>query len=74
MPQDILSQETIKALLTDFHSNSNKCGLDAFVVMKNAPKLKRMSLSEKTNKEGDTIRTVLKSMILSVINDTYITE
>ena len=33
-----------------------------------------MSLSEKTNKDGDTFRTVLKSMLFSVINDNFITE
>lgn len=74
MPENALTQTTIKALLSDFHSNSNQCGLDVFFVIKNPPKLKRMSLSEKTNKEGDTFRTVLKSMLFSVINDNYITE
>ncbi|MBO5971173.1 MAG: DUF4868 domain-containing protein [Clostridia bacterium] len=74
MSENALTQTTIKALLTDFHSNSNQCGLDVFVVMKNAPMLKRISLSEKTNNEGDTLRTVLKNMLFSVINDNYISE
>lgn len=52
--------------------NQDDCGFDAFVVMKEAPRLKSMSLSETKNTDGKSFRDVLKEMIFSVINDSFL--
>lgn len=74
MAEQSLDQSKIKALLSDFYDNQNLCGFDAFVVMKTEPKLKSMSLSENKNPNGETFREVLKAMIFSVINDSYLLD
>lgn len=73
MPDNTLNETRIRDLLSDFYSNQNECGFAAFVVMKNEPKLKQMSLSEIENEEGNTFRDVLKAMVFSVINDCFLT-
>ena len=41
MPEETLNEEQIRMKLNDFYDNIAQCGLEAFVVKKNAPKLKR---------------------------------
>lgn len=73
--QDItLTEEQIRRLLSSMSNDQSNCGFEAFVVMKNEPKLKIMSLSEKTNHAGKTFRDVLKEMIFSVINDSFLSS
>ena len=72
MADNTLNQLQIKELLSDFYGNQNRCGIDAFVVMKTEPKLKQMSLSENINDDGNTLRDILKEMVFTVINDYYL--
>ena len=74
MPDNELNQSKIKSLLTDFYNNPNLCGFDTFIVMKTDPRLKRMSMSENKNSDGDTFRDVLKNMIFSVISEYYLSD
>ena len=69
---NILSETQIRELLEDFCTKQNECGFDAFVVMKNEPNLKRMSLSESKNEVGNTFRDVPKTMLFSVIKDSFL--
>ena len=74
MPDNELNQSKIKSLLTDFYNNPNLCGFDTFIVMKTDPRLKRMSMSENKNSDGDTFRDVLKDMISSLISEYYLSD
>ena len=72
MPDNNLTENQIRTLLSSMDTDQKHCGFDAFVVMKETPKLKSMSLSEKTNNDGKTFREVLKEMIFSVINECFL--
>lgn len=72
MPESELNQTKIKALLTEFNNNQKKCGFDTFIVMKTDPKLKRMSMSERKNSDGDTLREIIKNMVFAVIEERYL--
>lgn len=67
-----LTEDQIRTLLSSLCNDQGHCGFEAYVVMKNEPKLKIMSLSENTNHAGKTFRDVLKEMIFSVINDSFL--
>ncbi len=71
--QDVaLTEEQIRTLLSSMSSDQSHCGFEAFVVLKDEPKLKIMSLSENLNDNGQNFRDVLKEMIFSVINDSFL--
>lgn len=72
MPNNNLTESQIRELLSSMRDNQDDCGFDAFVVMKEAPRLKSMSLSETKNTDGKSFRDVLKEMIFSVINDSFL--
>ena len=72
MPEETLNEEQIRMKLNDFYDNIAQCGLEAFVVKKNAPKLKRMSLSEACNDQGKNFRTILKEMFVNILNEQYL--
>lgn len=72
MPTNDLNEKQIRDLLVSMRDNQADCGFDAFVVMKNEPKLKTMSLSETKNAEGKSFREVLKEMFFSVISESFL--
>lgn len=72
MPEETLSEEKIRTQLKDFCDNIEQCGLEAFVVRKNVPKLKRMSLSEESNAQGKNFRTILKEMFANILKEQYL--
>lgn len=72
MPDISLAEDQIRSLLASLCNDQGHCGFEAYVVMKNDPKLKIMSLSEDTNHAGKTFRDVLKEMIFSVISDSFL--
>lgn len=74
MPERTLTGARIKSLLNDLINNPQQCGFAAFVVTKNHPKLKQMSLSEKKNADGKNFRDILKEMFFSVIQDSFLSE
>lgn len=74
MSDNTLNQSKIKELLTDFYNNQNLCGFEVFAVMKAEPKLKKVSLSENINDEGNTFRDILKEMIFTVISDCFLPD
>lgn len=55
MPDNNLTENQIRTLLSSMHTDQKHCGFDAFVVMKETPKLKSMSLSEKTNNDTSVV-------------------
>lgn len=69
-----LNGEYVRAKLTDYYGNATQCGLEAFVVKKDSPKLKRMSLSEDLNEHGKNFRTILKEMFFNIINEQYLSH
>lgn len=72
MPTNSLTEQQIRDLLTSMQDHQADCGFDAFVVMKDEPKLKSMVLSEGTNATGKTFREVLKDMFFSVIRENHL--
>lgn len=72
MPENTLNEEEVRASIRDFYDNITQCGLEAFVVKKNAPKLKRMSLSEECNEQGKNFRTILKEVFANLLNEQYL--
>lgn len=72
MPTNGLTEKQIRDLLTSMQNNQADCGFDAFVVMKDEPKLKSMVLSAKKNANGKSFREILKDMVFSVINESYL--
>ena len=74
MPQRGLNEEQIRTRLRDYCNNAAQCGLEAFVVIKDTPKLKRMSLSEEKNEQGKNFRTVLKEMFLEILEEQFLSQ
>lgn len=74
MPEETLTEGQIRAKLKNYCDNSRECGLEAFVVKKDSPKLKRMSLSEELNENGTNFRTILKDMFLSILSEQYLSQ
>ncbi|MCI1930422.1 MAG: DUF4868 domain-containing protein [Clostridia bacterium] len=74
MPEGTLNEKQIRAKLKDYYDNSIQCGLEAFVVKKDSPKLKRMSLSEDTNGQGKNFRTILKEMFFNILGEQYLSQ
>ena len=72
MPANSLSETQVRALLSAFLADQSNCGFDAFVVMKDEPKLKAMVLSEAKNTDGKSFRDVLKDMFFSVIRENHL--
>ena len=69
-----LNGEQIKAKLREYCDNPNQCGLNAYIVKKSSPKLKRMSLSEKTNEQGKNLRTQLKEMFFENFKKHFLSQ
>lgn len=74
MSENVLNEEQIKAKLRDYCDNSTQCGLDAFVVKKDSPKLKRMSFSEETNEQGKNFRILLREMFFEILEQQYLIQ
>lgn len=74
MPEYTLNNEQIKIELNNFCDNIEQCGLEAFVVKKSSPKLKRMFLSEECNAQGKSFRTILKEMFIGILSEHYISQ
>lgn len=72
MPTNGLSEAQIRDLLSSMRDDQANCGFDAFVVMKDEPKLKTMVLSESKNADGKSFRDVLKEMFFSIIGENYL--
>lgn len=74
MPDTNLNGEQIKEKLREYCANPSQCGLDAYVVKKSSPKLKRMCLSEETNEQGKNFRTLLKEMFFEILEQQFLSE
>lgn len=69
-----LNEEQIRKRLKEYCDNSAQCGLEAFVVKKDSPKLKRMSLSEELNEQGKNFRTILKEMFFEILEEKFLAQ
>lgn len=74
MTEGALTEVQIREKLQDYCNDSAQCGLEAFVVKKDTPRLKRMSLSEEPNEQGKNFRTILKEMFFSIIEEQYLSQ
>lgn len=74
MAEGALTEVQIREKLLDYVKNLNQCGLEAFVVTKNTPRLKRMSLYEIPNEQGKNFRTILKEMFFSIIEEQFLSQ
>ena len=74
MPDTSLNGEQIKIKLREYCDNPSQCGLDSYVVKKNSPKLKRMSLSEETNEQGKSFRVLLKEMFFEILEQQFLAQ
>ena len=69
-----LNEEQIRTKIKEFCDNPVQSGLEAYVVKKDSPKLKRMSLSEEENEEGKNFRTVLKEMFFEILEEKFLSQ
>lgn len=69
-----LNGEHIKAELREYCNNPTQCGLEAYIVRKNSPKLRRMSLAEEANEQGKSFRIVLKEMFFEILEQQFLAE
>ena len=69
-----LNEEQIKAIIKEYCDNSKHCGLEAFIVKKDSPKLKRISFSEEVNEQGKNFRTILKEMFLEILQEKFLSQ
>lgn len=74
MPEGNLNEEQIRTQLKQYYDNSAQCGLEAFLVKKDSPKLKRMSLCETPNEQGKNFRTILKDMFFNLFGEQYLSQ
>ena len=69
MKGTVFNEEYIKSTLKEFCENIDLCGFEAYIVKTESPKLRRMSLDEKINEDGDNFRTVLKKLFIDIIRE-----
>ena len=68
------NEEQIRIKIKEFCDNPTYCGLEAFIVKKDSPKLKRMLFSERVNEQGKNYRTVLKEMFLEILQEKLLAQ
>lgn len=74
MEKAVFNEAYIKSTLRSFCENGNLCGFEAYIVKKESPKLKIMSLDEKVNDDGENFRTVLKKLFFSILTENYLDD
>lgn len=74
MPNEGLTERQIREKLKDYCDNPSQCGLDAYIVKKGSPKLRRMALSEETNEQGKSFRILLKEMFFEILEQQYLAQ
>lgn len=74
MPAGDLNEEQIRKRLKEYCDDSTQCGLEAYIVKKEFPKLKRMALSEEQNEQGKNFRTILKETFLDILRETFLAQ
>lgn len=74
MPTDGLDEEQIREKLKEYCENSTQCGLEAFIVKKDFPRLKRMALCEEQNEQGKNFRAILKEIFLEIIQEQFLAQ
>ena len=67
---DVLNAEGIRSILSNMVTKT--CGFEVFVVTKESPRLKKLSLTE-TGEDGG-LKGTLKNMMLEIITERYLTE
>lgn len=74
MPEANLNEEQIRTKIKEYCDNSTRCGLEAFLVKKDSPKLRRISFSEEVNEHGKNFRTILKEMFLEILQEKFLAQ
>ena len=74
MAETVFDENYIMSTLKEFCENIELCGFEAYIVKKESPKLRRMSLDEQINENGDNFRTVLKNLFIDIIKERYLSE
>lgn len=71
--QNQMSSERIKSALSDVANNSGQYGMEAYIVRKDKPRLRKMAFDEGTSSHSG-FRSVLKDMLVEVIKDSYLAD
>lgn len=74
MPEASWNEEQIRAKIEEYCDNSTQCGLEAFIVKKDSPKLKRIAFSEEVNEQGKNFRAILKEMFLGILQEKFLAQ
>lgn len=74
MAETVFDENYIMSTLKELCENIELCGFEAYIVKKESPKLRRMSLDEQINENGDNFRTVLKNLFIDIIKERYLSE
>lgn len=74
MAGTVFDENYIMSTLKELCENIDLCGFEAYIVKKESPKLRRMSLDEQINENGDNFRTVLKNLFIDIIKERYLSE
>lgn len=74
MPEASLNGEQIRTKIKEFCDDSTHCGLEAFIVKKDSPKLKRIVFSEEVNEQGKNFRVILKEMFLEILQEKFLAQ
>jgi len=74
MLETSLNEIQIRTKIKEYCDNPTHCGLEAFIVKKESPKLKRISFSEEVNEQGKNFRTILKEMFLEILQEKFLSQ
>lgn len=74
MSEASLNEEQIRTKIKEYCDNSTQCGLEAFIVKKDSPKLKRIAFSEEVNEQGKNFRAILKEMFLEILQEKFLAQ
>lgn len=69
-----LNAEQIRARIREYCDNPAQCGLEAYIVKKDLPKLKRIAFFEEVNEQGKNFRAILKEMFLEILKEKFLVQ
>ena len=74
MPEEMLTDESIKNILQNAVQNQEHCGFAAYIICKSEPKLREMILDEGKFNSGDNYKQNVRNVMLGVISEKYLDE
>ena len=74
MPVEILNAPAMKGLLQECVNAYNDCGFEAYVVMKEAPRLRRICFYRDPRPDGSDFRASLKQKFFAAMQEQYLSD